>query len=372
MSLLKEKERFLIAPLPSSLQRREGGTPFQSKVLSLYLRGGSGFHLGWNQALSCQARKISSVNLSRKRLANISLSCPEKSVILGSLLGDGSLKIYPGYKNARFFFRHSEKQSAYFFYKVNLLSEIKSPGSVRALYASRERQAPDGWSSLKKLRYQSRALPALSEIHNVTHKKNKLQIRRKWLNHLTAHSLAIWWFDDGSIISGGRRGVLCTDGFSEAECLLLAKYLLVVWKVSARVGRVSKQSSKGAKLSQVVHEPVKDSQCVESSLGFNKSSSSPSPDRRKGEQDFRPQENNYYRLWFSTEQLKSFLRIILPYVPCKEMFYKVLLTYKDLQLQERWISEVERDCPQDLKPFLASSFERMKKKSSENDIVQPL
>ena len=362
MDLSKEKVSSFRAPLLSSLQRGWVEAPFRGRGRLcasrgfFYLREGSSFHLGRKGILSCQVREIRGVNLKRKRLANISLSCPEKSVILGSLLGDGSLKIYPGYKNARFSFRHSEKESAYFFYKVGLLSEIGSPGSV-------QRQAPDGWSSLGKLRYQSRALPALSEIHNVTHKKNKLQIRRKWLNHLTPHSLAIWWFDDGSIISGGRRGVLCTDGFTEAECLILARYLLVVWKISARIGRVSKQSRKGSKLSQVLHNPLKDPQC--SPLPFKKSKkSSPSSSAKEGGggQDLRLQENHYYRLCFSTEQLKSFLRIVLPYVPCKEMFYKVLLTYKDLQLQERWISEVERGCPQDLKPLLTSSFEEMKKK----------
>ena len=344
--------------------------------------------------LCCQAREISSVNLSRKRLANISLSCSERSVILGSLLGDGSLKIYPGYKNARFSFRHSAKQAAYFFYKVGLLSGIESPGSV-------QRQAPDvalgkakvilgkakGWSSLEKLRYQSRALPALSEIHNVTHRKNRLEIRRKWLNHLTAHSLAIWWFDHGSIISGGRRGVLCTDGFSEAECLLLAKYLLIVWKINVRVGKVSKRPHKvslsinkraanplaGPRVtSQISNEPHKDSQCSPLRSGKSGPPFDLNFHERKGEKGLCLQENHYYRLWLSTEQLKSFLRIILPYVPCKEMFYKVLLTYKDLQLQERWISEVEKGCPQDLKPFLASCFEEIRKKTSENDIVQPL
>ena len=384
MSLLKEKKRFLIVSAPCLCQ----GSPSQSKGL-LRLQGESSFHFGGNVMLSCQVRQISNVNLSRKRLANISLSCPERSVILGSLLGDGSLKIYPGYKNARFSFRHSEKQSAYFFYKVDLLSGIKSSGSV-------QRQAPDGWSSLGKIRYQSRALPALSEIHNVTHKNNKLEIRRKWLNHLTAHSLAIWWFDDGSIISGGRRGVLCTDGFSEAECLLLAKYLLVVWKINARVGRVSKRPRKVSLSTNKAAAPLSPRRekvlgKVENGLGkawgFSAlprntqnsvgSAKSPppfdlNPHERKGEKSLRLQENNYYRLWLSTEQLKSFLRIILPYVPCKEMLYKVLLTYKDLQLQERWISEVEKGCPQDLKPFLASCFEEIKKKTSENDIVQPL
>lgn len=288
--------------------------------------------------------KRNAVNYSRKRLANVSLSCSEKSVILGSLLGDGSLKIYPGYKNARFSFRHSEKQSTYFFHKVDLLSSISSKGSV-------QKQKPDGWSSLNKLRYQSRALAALSEVHNVTHKANKLQVKRKWLNHLTAHSLAIWWFDDGSIVGGGRRGVFCTDGFSEAECLILAKYLLVVWKIRVRVGKVSKRSYMRCISRSEMHRTTTlfpDQKTSES--GFSSSG-------RETQQD-----QYYYRLWLSTNQLKSFLRIILPYLPCKEMFYKVFLIYKDLQLQKRWISEVEMGCPPDLTPSLVSCFEEMKKK----------
>lgn len=278
-----------------------------------------------------QDQELSTVNLSRKRLANTSLSCLERSVVLGSILGDGSLKIYPGYKNARFSFRHSEKQSSYFYHKVSLLSGISRPGSV-------QKQKADGRSTVEKLRYQSRALQSLSDIHNVTHKRNKLEVRRKWLNHLTAHSLAIWWFDDGSIVGKGRRGVFCTDGFSERECMVLARYLLVVWKISVRVGRESKLSSKGAQCQQ--------------------------PAGKEGSkiQHSNSPRNFYFRLWLSTQQLKSFLRIILPYLPCKEMFYKVLLTYKDLQLQERWISEVEGGCPQDLNPFLASSVEEMKNK----------
>ena len=300
------------------------------------------------QGAPCEKeRGLSGVNLSRKRLANLSLSCSERSVILGGLLGDGSLKIYPGYKNARYSIRHSEKQSTYFFYKVNLLSALNSGGSV-------QRQKADGWSLLGKLRYQSRALTALTQIHNVTHKKNKLRVKRKWLNHLTAHSLAIWWFDDGSIIGKGRKGVLCTDGFSEAECLILAKYLLLVWKIRARVGKVSKQRWKEATLSCARIENGSDleNSCKPKGLHSVKNKS----------QDHDLQGNYSYRLYLSTEQLKLFLKIILPHLPCKEMFYKVLLIYKDLRLQERWISEVEKGCPQEERPFLASSFQEMKNK----------
>jgi len=214
-----------------------------------------------------------------------------KEIILGSLLGDGSLKIQKPYKNARFSFRHSIHQKEYFFWKVEQLKEISSESCWW-------KQKKNGLGR-EMLRYQSLALPALTEIYNLTHKKNKLVIRRKWLNQMSPLSLAIWWLDDGSIISNGRKGVFCTDPFSYKEQKILARYLKVVWKITVHIGKIKR---------------IRDGKEIE-----------------------------YYRLWLrSSEELKKFLRIILPFVKVKEMLPKVILLYKDSQLQQRWISEVSQ------------------------------
>ena len=55
------------------------------------------------------------LNLSKKRISQVPLSDSVKSIILGSLLGDGSLRIDKGYKNARFIVRHSWIQKEYFY-----------------------------------------------------------------------------------------------------------------------------------------------------------------------------------------------------------------------------------------------------------------
>src|SRR3989344_2603098 len=94
------------------------------------------------------------------------LSTKSKEIILGSLLGDGSLKVHRGYKNARFSFRHSIHQKDYFFWKASELKEI-SGGSY---YWT---QKPDGFGG-SKLRYQSLALPSLTELHTLTHCKGKM------------------------------------------------------------------------------------------------------------------------------------------------------------------------------------------------------
>lgn len=227
-----------------------------------------------------------------KNKKNSFLSDQCRAIILGSLLGDGSLKIHRPHKNARFSFRHSIHQKTYFLWKIKQLSEITSERHCWL-------QENDTGYGKTKLRFQSLALPELTELYRLTHKKNVLNIRRKWLNQMNELSLAIWWLDDGSIIGTGSRGVICTDGFSHEDNKLLARYFLKVWGIEVKVGKIGS--------------------------------------KRDGKR------KEYFRLWIrSSEELKKLLRIILPHVPVKEMLPKVLLLYKDSQLQQRWISEVTK------------------------------
>lgn len=249
----------------------------------------------------------------------LSLSDHERAIILGSLLGDGSLKIHHGYANARFSFRHSIAQKEYFMWKAHELAALSSDKSVFL-------QEADGWSKKEKLRFQSQALPALTFLYHLTHKQGKFLISRKWLNQLQPLSLMIWWCDDGSIIGNGRKGVLCTDGFDEQSVRLIARYVEVVWKIHVHVGPIRR---------------VRDGKNVE-----------------------------YWRLWLSTEELKKFLRVILPYVPVPNMLYKFILLYNDSQLQQRWISEVEHLSGYSRIEIEKAFREKIKKwKHSENDIV---
>ena len=253
------------------------------------------------------------------------LSKKTRAIILGSLLGDGSLKVHPLYKNARFSFRHSHTQQHYFLWKVEQLKEISSDQCMW----KQAKNGFDGWGTVK-WRYQSKALPVLTELFHLTHPHGTFLIRRKWLNLLTPLSLALWWQDDGSIIANGRKGVICTEGFTQSEVRLLRQYLKNVWHVETAVAPKS------------AREPSK------------------------------------VRLWFrSSQQLQSFMRIILPYIVVEQMIPKFILLYHDHQLQQRWISEVAR-----LSRFPLSTVvkhyrqkkERWKKyrDTSENDIVQPL
>ncbi len=235
----------------------------------------------------------------------LSVSQQTLSIILGSILGDGSLKKYKGYLNARLSIRQSIIQKEYFMFKVRSLSEISNPNSVIL-------QQPTGYS--KKYLFQSASLPDLTEIYNYTYKNNNLVISRRWLNHLTPLALCIWWLDDGSIISHGKKGVFCTDGFDLLSLQKLARFLQVEYGINSNIMTIKKV--------------------------------------------YQGQEKTYYRISLSTNELKKFLRIILPYFPVKEMLYKGLIRYKSSELQQRWISEMLELLP--------------KGKFTENDIVQYL
>lgn len=220
----------------------------------------------------------------------IPLSSRTKEIILGSLLGDGSIAISKKYKNARFSFRHSQKQKGYFFWKERELKEISSR---RSWWLQQDSFGHDGWGG-PKYRYQSKALPALTDIHRlvcVRPKNSKVKVRRRWLNQLSELSIAIWWQDDGSLVSDTRQGVICTDGFSLEEIKILERYLKKIWKINVSIGRVA--------------------------------------------------NTDRYRLWMrSTQELAKFLKIIIPYVYAECMLYKILLCYKNIDYQERWISEI--------------------------------
>jgi LAGLIDADG DNA endonuclease family len=243
------------------------------------------------------------------------ISSRSKEIILGSLLGDASLIISKGYKNARFQFRHSIVQEEYFNWKANQLKEISSENSCHL-------QHPDGWSRVEKLHYQSFSLPCLTELYNLTHSDGEFVFRKEWLMMLTPLSLLVWWLDDGSLVKNSRQGVLCCEGFDLESITMLRGHLQEQWNIVTHIGR----------------------------------------------------RGIYHHLrFYSTEELKKFLRLILPQFVVSSMLPKMLLLYRDLELQQRWISEVNEltGFSNDvIENYVAPKRQRWAEFSSENDIVR--
>jgi len=116
-----------------------------------------------------------------------------------------------------------------------------------------------------------------------------------------------WWLDDGALTANWRQGLFCCESFNLKQQKILVKYLRTVWQINARIiPRRVVQKEKGIVV------------------------------------------NTYlaHRIKLSTNELKKFLRIIMPHIPCENMVYKACIRYNNSKLQKRWISELKKALPQ--------------------------
>src|SRR3989338_2722600 len=114
-----------------------------------------------------------------------SLTQLQKSIIIGTILGDGYLRIVKGKKNAILEIIHSYKQKEYVDWKYEILKNIsgKAP-TIRK--GNKERVA---------YRFYTKALPELTDLFFLFYKEGKKIIPDIILNPII---LSVWYMDDGS------------------------------------------------------------------------------------------------------------------------------------------------------------------------------
>jgi recombination protein RecA len=121
------------------------------------------------------------------------LSSQQLQLILGSLMGDGSLS--PNLRQrsgTRFRMGHGAKQAAYLDWKVSLLGNIACSRTTNAKGAVFADFTP---------------LPELAEIHDAVYfGDGKKHLSWDYLKALTPLALAVWYADDGSFAAGGSGG----------------------------------------------------------------------------------------------------------------------------------------------------------------------
>jgi len=114
-----------------------------------------------------------------------SLTKKEKSIIVGSVLGDGYLRIVPGRKNALFEIDSSIKQKFYIDWKYQALKRI-------VITPPRRRK---GNGTRIAYRFSTRQHPDLTEIYQKFYQNGKKIVPEFQLNSLI---MAVWFMDDGS------------------------------------------------------------------------------------------------------------------------------------------------------------------------------
>lgn len=114
-----------------------------------------------------------------------SLTQEQKSLVMGSLLGDGYLRIMPGRKNAFFEFNHSIKQKDYVDWKFKKLQGlVKSP--------PKEHKGNDGRVAY---RFFTKQDPYFTELYKRFYKDKKKVVPEIKFDAIV---LAVWFMDDGS------------------------------------------------------------------------------------------------------------------------------------------------------------------------------
>ncbi len=152
----------------------------------------------------------------------------QRQVILGSLLGDGSIR-YSGRVakglGCGVVFMQSEKHLPYIKLKEKIMSHhVTSIGIQKT-----------GWNKVPMYRVQTECSPLITKMLknlNIVNECGKTVMSEEWLRALTPLGLAIWYCDDGSIRK--RKGTavsLSTHSFSKEQNETIIKYFQDVWGI---------------------------------------------------------------------------------------------------------------------------------------------
>ena len=115
-----------------------------------------------------------------------SLTQTQRSIIIGTLLGDGYLRIVPGRKNALLEINHSFSQKEYVDWKYEALKSLcKSSPVVRK-----------GNGTRIAYRFTTRQHSELSELKTLFYKDGVKRVPQSVV--LNPMMLAVWFMDDGS------------------------------------------------------------------------------------------------------------------------------------------------------------------------------
>ena len=154
----------------------------------------------------------------------ILLSEEQHNVIIGMLLGDGSLRKRG--KNTLFRVEHSEKQKDYLFWIHDLFSEF-TLSKPKSYMHKNHKYASHSFTTF--------AHPLFNYYYGLFYKDGRKQVNEEILNQITPQGLAMWISDDGSYCNSIKDMILCTNSFSLEEHKLMQKYFLEKWGLNCSI-----------------------------------------------------------------------------------------------------------------------------------------
>jgi len=152
-------------------------------------------------------------------------------VLLGGLMGDGSLSPTRSGHGARFRWGHGAKQAEYADWKASLFANVGVSRSTNMKGA---------------VFHDAQPLPELAPLREAVYVGGKKVLGHDYLKRLTPLSLAVWYMDDGGFTrrakglqertrEGSGRSEICVEAMEPTTRVRLAEYLADTWGIRPRL-----------------------------------------------------------------------------------------------------------------------------------------
>jgi len=152
-----------------------------------------------------------------------SLTNNQKSLVIGTILGDGYVRIIPRRKNAFLEVNHSINQRLYVDWKYQMLQSIvKSEPKLRK-----------GNGKRIAYRFFTQCIPEITNLFHYFYQEKRKMIPNNLL--IDSLSLAVWFMDDGS--RSGGSFYLNTQQFSMHDQKILQNILLKQFDIHSGLNR---------------------------------------------------------------------------------------------------------------------------------------
>ena len=157
-------------------------------------------------------------------LRNTPMHQTQKSVLVGSMLGDGGMWLAPHSKNARLYVCHCEKQLGYLKWIHGLLQPFSRP-IVQSEKAGTKVIGDYTVNCSNFYRFYTIAHPDITELFHTYYRKALKGVDETLIDKVDLLAMSIWVADDGSI-SRNKHGEpvtwsLATNSFTYKEHLIL-------------------------------------------------------------------------------------------------------------------------------------------------------
>ena len=170
-----------------------------------------------------QARATNSKSIRQWR-ESLKLSAFQKSVLIGSLLGDGCLVANSWKKNYRLKFHHGAKQERLVRWKHDILQNFMFS------------EKPRWYGKTSSWICRTISHPEFTQYHQIFYPEGKKIVPNNIERYLVDPvALAVWYMDDGAVKKSEGSFFLHTQSFSRRENKLLQKCLQKNFGVEASI-----------------------------------------------------------------------------------------------------------------------------------------